>query len=43
VLVWETGKGVALPAPEGMEELEVRCYGAAEFHLFRVADPSAAP
>jgi len=36
VLVWETGLDVDLPAPEGLEELETRHYGAAVFHLFRV-------
>jgi 16S rRNA (guanine966-N2)-methyltransferase len=37
VLVWETGAGTELPAPEGLAELEARHYGAAVFHLFQGA------
>lgn len=35
VLVWETGHPEELEAPEGLERLEARRYGAAVFHIFR--------
>ncbi|BDU72564.1 RsmD family RNA methyltransferase [Mesoterricola silvestris] len=37
ILVFEAGAGTALPAAPGLEEVETRRYGAAEFHIFRLA------
>jgi 16S rRNA G966 N2-methylase RsmD len=35
ILVWESGHPAELSAPEGLELVESRRYGAAVFHLFK--------
>ena len=37
LLVWETGHATELAPPDGLEHVESRRYGAAVFHLFRLA------
>jgi len=37
ILVFEVAAGTALPPVAGLEELETRRYGAAEFHILRPA------
>jgi 16S rRNA (guanine966-N2)-methyltransferase len=38
ILVWETDAGLVLEAPPELAPVEVRAYGAARFHFFRLPE-----